>query len=95
MFQGQDHFFHLSQLSQYAKEQPGYARETVGTLVEQLFSVEKGEDLATPACADFAMVLGLGLMYLSMPGLPEQLLLDVWKRRTKGSTLNLGGLPHQ
>jgi hypothetical protein len=79
--------FHLSQLSQYAKQQQGYARETAGTSVEQLFSRETVERWVTTACEDLAMVLGLGLLYPSMPGLPEQLRLDVWKHRVKGATL--------
>ena len=79
--------FHLTEFSQCAKDQHRYARETVGSPVEQMFSVETIESLWSSACEDLAIVLGLGLVYPSVPGLPETLRLDVWKKRVKSATV--------
>lgn len=77
--------FHLTGLSQYAKEEQRYAHEMVGSPVEQVFSVETVESLWSSACNDVAVVLGLGLRYPSVPGLPEKLRLDIWKKRVKSA----------
>jgi len=77
--------FHLAAFSQYAKEQYRYARETVGSPVEQMFSVETIESRWSSACKDLAVVLGLGLRYPSVPGFPQELRLDVWKKRVKSA----------
>lgn len=79
--------FHLATFSQYASEQHRYARETLGSPVEQMFSVETVDRLWATACKDLAVVLGLGLRHPSVPGFPEQLRLDVWKKRVKGATV--------
>lgn len=79
--------FHLAAFSQYASEQQRYARETVGSPVEQTFSVETLETLWSTACKDLAVVMGLGLRYPSPQRLPEQLRLDTWKKQVKGSTV--------
>ncbi len=77
--------FHLAGISQYAKEQQRYAHETVGSPVEQMFSIETIESLWQSACKDVAVVLGLGLRYPSVPGFPEELRLDVWEKRVKSA----------
>ncbi len=79
--------FHLTGVSQYVNEQHIYARETVGSPVEQMFSVETIESLWSSACKDLAVVLGLGIKYPSVPGFPETLRLDVWKKRVKSATV--------
>jgi hypothetical protein len=79
--------FHLAGISQYAMEQHRYARETVGSPVEQMFSVETKESLWSSVCEDLAVILGLGLRYPSVPGFPEELRLDVWKKRVKSATV--------
>ena len=79
--------FHLAGISEYTNEQHRYARETVGSPVEQMFSVETIESLWSSACKDLAVVLGLGLRYPSVPGFPETLRLDVWKTRVKNATV--------
>jgi len=77
--------FHLAEFSKYATAQQRYARETVGSPVEQMFSVETVESLWSSACKDLAVVLGLGLVYPSVPGFPQELRLDVWKKRVKSA----------
>ena len=77
--------FHLTTLSQYAKEQQRYAHETVGSPVEQMFSIETIESLWSSACEHLAVVLGLGLVYPSVPEFPEELRLDFWKKRVKSA----------
>jgi hypothetical protein len=79
--------FHLAGMSQYAIEQRRYAHETVGSPVEQMFSVESIESLWSSACEDLAAVLGLGLKYPSVPGFPETLRLDVWMKRVKSAVV--------
>jgi hypothetical protein len=79
--------FHLAGLSQYVNEQRRYAHETIGSPVEQMFSVETIESLWSSACKDLAVILGLGLKYPSVPGFPETLRLDVWKKRVKSATV--------
>lgn len=79
--------FHLAGTGQYVNEQQRYAHETVGSPVEQMFSVETIESLWSSACKDLAVVLGLGLKYPSVPGFPETLRLDVWKKRVKSATV--------
>ena len=77
--------FHLTTFSQYAKEQQRYAHETVGSPVEQMFSIETIESLWSSACENLAAVLGLGLRYPSVPGFPQELRLDVWKKQVKSA----------
>ena len=79
--------FHLAGLSQYVNEQRRYAHETIGSPVEQMFSAETIESLWSSACKDLAVILGLGLKYPSVPGFPETLRLDVWKKRVKSATV--------
>lgn len=79
--------FHLAGMSQYVIEQRRYAHETIGSPVEQIFSVETIESLWSSACEDLAVVLGLGLKYPSVPGFPETLRLDVWMKRVKSATV--------
>lgn len=78
-------YFHLTEFSKYAQVQQRYALETVGSSVEQMFSVETIESLWDSACEDLAAVLGLGLVYPSVPRFPETLRLDVWKQRVKSA----------
>jgi len=79
--------FHLAGMSQYVNEQQRYAHETAGSPVEQMFSVETIESLWSSACENLAVVLGLGLVYPSVPEFPETLRLDVWKKRVESATV--------
>jgi hypothetical protein len=79
--------FHLTHVSQYVMEQGQYARETAGTPVESVFSLETIESLWSSACADLAAIIGLGLHWPATPGMPEQLRLDIWMNRVKSATV--------
>jgi hypothetical protein len=77
-------YFHLTELTNYLKEQPRYAEESS---VEHLFTPDTIESLWSYACADLAAVIGLGLEYPSIPNMPKALCLDVWKRKVKSATV--------
>lgn len=52
-----------------------------------MFSLQTMETLWASASQDLAAVLGLGLKYPSVPGVPETLRLDVWKKQVKSATV--------
>jgi hypothetical protein len=56
----------LQGLHEYAKEQPGYASEVMGTPVESLFSPETAITTLPEICQDLATILGGGLIRLDI-----------------------------
>ena len=79
--------FQVYELSQYTQQQQKYAQETRGSSVEHIFSLLTMETLWATACQDLAVVLGLGLKYPSVPGVPDTLRLDVWKKQVRSATV--------
>jgi hypothetical protein len=80
-------YFHVYELSQYTQHQQKYAQETRGSSVEHIFSLQTMETLWATACQDLAVVLGLGLKYPSVPGVPDTLRLNVWEKQVKSATV--------
>jgi hypothetical protein len=75
-------YFHVYELSQlYTQQQQNYIHETRGRSVEHMFCPQTIETLWASAYQDLVVVVGLGLTYPSVPGVPDTLRLDVWKKQ--------------
>lgn len=74
---------HLSSMSSYLQDLPGYAHEASGTSVAALFSQETLETLLPRACIELVSVLGTGLLYPDVTHLPSHLRLDFWLRSVR------------